>query len=192
MENIILASKSPRRNEILKKFIEFERVSSDINEIKDNDFPAEITVMGLAYEKGIKVASEHENSVVISADTIVEYNGELLGKPKDRREAKQMIEKLSGKTHNVFTAYAIFKISENIKYVDFEKSEVKFYNLSEDDIEKYLDTEEYVDKAGAYGIQGYGSLLVDKINGDFFNIVRLPISKIARDLKRILNINLWW
>jgi len=191
MENIILASKSPRRNEILKKFIEFERVSSDINEIKDNDFPAEITVMGLAYEKGIKVASEHENSVVISADTIVEYNGELLGKPKDRREAKQMIEKLSGKTHNVFTAYAIFKISENIKYVDFEKSEVKFYNLSEDDIEKYLDTEEYVDKAGAYGIQGYGSLLVDKINGDFFNIVRLPISKIARDLKRILNINLW-
>ncbi|MBU5669193.1 septum formation protein Maf [Peptoniphilus sp. MSJ-1] len=191
MEKIILASNSPRRREILGKFIEFEVKTHEINEIKDEEYPPQITVMGLAYEKGISVAEENIDSIVISSDTIVEYDGKLLGKPKDRDEAKDMIKSLSGKTHNVYTAYAIFKISENIKYVDYEKSEVKFYEFSNVDIEKYLDTNEYADKAGAYGIQGYGALLVEKINGDYFNIMGLPIAKLSRDLKRLFGISLW-
>lgn len=191
MEKIILASNSPRRREILKKFIDFEVKTHDINEVKDDDFPPQITVMGLAYEKGIVVAEENIDFVVISSDTIVEYNGKLLGKPKDRDEAREMIKSLSGKIHNVYTAYAIFKISKKIKYVDYEKSEVKFYDLSDKEIERYLDTNEYKDKAGAYGIQGFGALLVEKINGDYFNIMGLPISKLSRDLKRIFGISLW-
>ena len=127
----------------------------------------------------------------MSADTLVELDGKLLGKPKNREDAKIMIESLSGRIHNVYTGYAIFKLSEKIKYVNYQKSSVKFYELSDLEIENYLDTLEYKDKAGAYGIQGKGSLLVEEIRGDYFNIVGLPIGKINRDLIRLFNFNLW-
>ncbi len=192
MEKIILASNSPRRREILGDFIDFEIITREINEVKDDAFSPWTTVMGLAFGKGIEVAKENEDAVVLSADTLVELDGKLLGKPKDRNEARDMIRSLSGKTHNVFTGYAIFKLSKGIKYVDFEKSSVKFYDLSDEEIENYLDTLEYKDKAGAYGIQGKGSLLVEEIRGDFFNIVGLPIGKINRDLIKLFNFNLWW
>lgn len=192
MEKIILASNSPRRREILSNFIDFTVISKEIDEIKDDCFSPWTTVMALAYEKGIEVAKDNVDEVVLSADTLVELDGKLLGKPKNREDAKIMIKSLSGKIHNVYTGYAIFKLSKKIKYVSYEKSSVKFYDLSSDEIEKYLDTLEYKDKAGAYGIQGKGSLLVEKIEGDYFNIVGFPIGKINRDLMRILNLSLWW
>lgn len=191
MEKIILASNSPRRREILSNFIDFTVISKEIDEIKDDCFSPWTTVMALAYEKGIEVAKDNVDEVVLSADTLVELDGKLLGKPKNREDAKIMIKSLSGKIHNVYTGYAIFKLSKKIKYVSYEKSSVKFYDLSSDEIEKYLDTLEYKDKAGAYGIQGKGSLLVEKIEGDYFNIVGFPIGKINRDLMRILNLSLW-
>ena len=191
MEKIILASNSPRRREILGEFIDLDIKTKEINEIKDDSFLPWTTVMGLAFEKGIEVAKDNEDSIVLSADTLVELDGKLLGKPKDREEAKIMIESLSGRSHNVYTGYAIFKLSEKIKYVNYEKSSVKFYKLSDLEIENYLDTLEYKDKAGAYGIQGKGSLLVEEIRGDYFNIVGLPIGKINRDLIRLFNFNLW-
>lgn len=191
MEKIILASNSPRRKEILGEFIDFEIITREINEIKDDTFSPWTTVMGLAFGKGIEVAKENVDSIVLSADTLVELDGKLMGKPKNRDEAREMIKSLSGKIHNVYTAYAIFKLSQGIKYVDYEKSSVKFYDLSHDEIENYLDTLEYEDKAGAYGIQGKGALLVKEIRGDFFNIVGLPIGKINRDLIRLFNFNLW-
>ena len=191
MEKIILASNSPRRREILGEFIDFDIITKEINEIKDDSFSPWTTVMGLAFEKGIEVAKDNEDLIVLSADTLVELDGKLLGKPKNREEAKIMIESLSGRSHNVYTGYAIFKLSEKIKYVNYEKSSVKFYELSDLEIENYLDTLEYKDKAGAYGIQGKGSLLVEKIRGDYFNIVGLPIGKINRDLIRLFNFNLW-
>lgn len=191
MEKIILASNSPRRREILGEFIEFENITREINEVKDETFSPWTTVMGLAFGKGIEVAKENQDAIVLSADTLVEVNGKLMGKPKDRDEARDMIRSLSGKSHNVYTGYAIFKLSQGIKYVDYEKSSVKFYDLSHEEIEDYLDTLEYKDKAGAYGIQGKGSLLVEEIQGDFFNIVGLPIGKINRDLIRLFNFNLW-
>lgn len=192
MEKIILASNSPRRREILSNFIDFTVISKEIDEIKDDCFSPWTTVMALAYEKGIEVAKDNVDEVVLSADTLVELDGKLLGKPKNREDAKIMIKSLSGKIHNVYTGYAIFKLSKKIKYVSYEKSSVKFYDLSSDVIEKYLDTLEYKDKAGAYGIQGKGSLLVEKIEGDYFNIVGFPIGKINRDLMRLLNLSLWW
>lgn len=192
MEKIILASNSPRRREILLNFIDFTVISKEIDEIKDDCFSPWTTVMALAYEKGIEVAKDNVDEVVLSADTLVELDGKLLGKPKNREDAKIMIRSLSGKVHNVYTGYAIFKLSKKIKYVSYEKSSVKFYDLSDDEIEKYLDTLEYKDKAGAYGIQGKGSLLVEKIEGDYFNIVGFPIGKINRDLMRLLNLSLWW
>lgn len=191
MEKIILASNSPRRREILSNFIDFTVISKEIDEIKDDCFSPWTTVMALAYEKGIEVAKDNVDEVVLSADTLVELDGKLLGKPKNREDAKIMIKSLSGKVHNVYTGYAIFKLSKKIKYVSYEKSSVKFYDLSSDEIEKYLDTLEYKDKAGAYGIQGKGSLLVEKIEGDYFNIVGFPIGKINRDLMRLLNLSLW-
>ena len=192
MEKIILASNSPRRREILSNFIDFTVISKEIDEVKDDCFSPRTTVMALAYEKGIEVAKDNVDEVVLSADTLVELDGKLLGKPKNREDAKIMIRSLSGKVHNVYTGYAIFKLSKKIKYVSYEKSSVKFYDLSDDEIEKYLDTLEYKDKAGAYGIQGKGSLLVEKIEGDYFNIVGFPIGKINRDLMRLLNLSLWW
>ncbi|MBM7549491.1 nucleoside triphosphate pyrophosphatase [Peptoniphilus gorbachii] len=191
MEKIILASNSPRRREILSKFIDFTVISKEIDEIKDDCFSPWTTVMALAYEKGIEVAKDNVDEVVLSADTLVELDGKLLGKPKNREDAKIMIKSLSGKIHNVYTGYAIFKLSKKIKYVSYDKSSVKFYDLSDDEIEKYLDTLEYKDKAGAYGIQGKGCLLVENIEGDYFNIVGFPIGKINRDLMRLLNLSLW-
>ena len=191
MEKIILASNSPRRGEILSNFIDFIVIPKEIDEIKDDCFSPWTTVMALAYEKGIEVAKDNVDEVVLSADTLVELDGKLLGKPKNREDAKIMIKSLSGKIHNVYTGYAIFKLSKKIKYVSYEKSSVKFYDLSSDEIEKYLDTLEYKDKAGAYGIQDKGSLLVEKIEGDYFNIVGFPIGKINRDLMRLLNLSLW-
>lgn len=191
MEKIILASNSPRRREILGEFIDFEIITREINEIKDDSFSPWTNVMGLAFGKGIEVAKENVDSIVLSADTLVELDGKLMGKPKNRDEAREMIKSLSGKVHNVYTAYAIFKLSQGIKYVDYEKSSVKFYELSDEEVENYLDTLEYEDKAGAYGIQGKGALLVEEIRGDFFNIVGLPIGKINRDLIRLFNFNLW-
>ncbi|MGF0095493.1 nucleoside triphosphate pyrophosphatase [Peptoniphilus sp. SGI.035] len=191
MEKIILASNSPRRREILSNFIDFDVISKEINEVKDDSFSPCITVTALAFEKGIEVAKEHIDKIILSADTLVELNGLLLGKPKNREEAREMIKSLSGKTHAVYTGYGIFKLSEKIKYVSYEKSNVKFYDLSDDEIEKYLDTLEYKDKAGAYGIQGKGSLLVEKIEGDYYNIVGFPIGMINRDLIKLFNFSLW-
>ena len=192
MEKIILASNSPRRREILGNFIDFNVISKETQEIKDDSFLPWTTVTALAFEKGIEVAKDYEDKIVLSADTLVELDGKLLGKPKNREDARVMIRSLSGKTHNVYTGYAIFKLSQKIKYVSYDKSSVKFYDLSDDEIEKYLDTDEYKDKAGAYGIQGKGSLLVEKIEGDFFNIVGFPIGKINRDLMKLFDFSLWW
>lgn len=192
MEKVILASNSPRRREILENFIDFKIVTKEILENKDNFFKPETTVMSLAFEKGIEVAKDYEDNIIISADTLVELDGKLFGKPESREDAKSMIKMLSGRIHSVYTGYSIFKKSKNIKYVSYDKSFVKFYDLSDDEIEKYLDTEEYKDKAGAYGIQGKGSLLVEKIDGDYFNIVGLPIGKINRDLIKLFDFCLWW
>lgn len=190
MKKIILASNSPRRREILGKFINFEAVTAEVEE--DNDFykSPQTLVMALAFEKANSVAAKHEDAIVIGADTVVEIEGEILGKPKSRDDAKRMMERLSGKPHKVITGFAIIDLSSDKKYMDYEVTEVTFKDISADEIENYLNKAEYMDKAGAYGIQGDAALFVDKIKGDYLNIVGFPISKIYTVLKDKFDLSL--
>ena len=190
--NIILASASPRRREILENTnVKFDVISSSIEElVLEGESPCQM-VMRLAFEKGIDIASKRKSDLVISADTIVVLDNTVLGKPKDEEEAKLMITNLSGRTHQVITGISLINLENDKKVIDYVISNVKFKNLSEDDINDYIRTKESLDKAGAYGIQGYGALLVEEIKGDYFNIVGLPISKLSDLLKIHFNINLF-
>ena len=190
---IILASKSPRRREILENTkVRFSIKESQIDEtIKLNESPKD-TVKRLAYEKAYDVAQKNKDKLVIGADTIVALDNEVLGKPKDKEEAYQMIKKLSNKTHKVTTGISLINISHGMVVNDYVVSLVTFKDLSEDSIKDYINTNESLDKAGAYGIQGYGALLVDNIQGDYFNIVGLPISKLSDLLKDHFDMNLFY
>ena len=190
MKKVILASNSPRRREILGKFINFEAVTTEVKE--DNDFykSPDTLVMALAFEKANSVAVKHEDAIVIGADTIVEIEGEILGKPKSREDAKRMMEKLRGKSHKVITGFSIIDLSSDKKYMDYEVTEVVFKDLSDEEIEAYLNKAEYMDKAGAYGIQDEAALFVEKIEGDYLNIVGFPISKIYTVLKDNFDLSL--
>ena len=191
--NIILASASPRRKEILENAnVKFDVVKSTINEvILDQELPSQV-VMRLAFEKCMDIASKNENDLVIGADTIVVLDDIILGKPKDKEDAMSMIKKLSGKTHQVITGISLINLSVNKKIIDYVVSNVKFKDLSEEDIKDYIQTNESLDKAGAYGIQGYGAILVEEIQGDYFNIVGLPISRLSDLLKKHFSINLFY
>lgn len=190
MKKVILASNSPRRREILGKFINFEAVTAEVKE--DNDFykSPETLVMALAFEKANSVAVKYEDAIVIGADTVVEIEGEILGKPKSREGAKRMMEKLRGKSHKVITGFSIIDFSSDKKYMDYEVAEVVFKDLSDEEIEAYLNKAEYMDKAGAYGIQEEAALFVEKIEGDYLNIVGFPISKIYTVLKDNFDLSL--
>lgn len=191
--NIILASASPRRKEILENTnTKFEIIKSEIDEvILENELPSQV-VMRLAFEKSIDIALKHPDSLVIGADTVVVLNNNILGKPKDSSDAFNMIKQLSGKTHQVITGISLINLNANQKISDYVVSNVKFKNLSEEDIKDYIQTNESLDKAGAYGIQGFGAMLVEEIQGDYFNIVGLPISRLSDLLKKHFNINLFY
>lgn len=191
MKKIVLASSSPRRKEILERFgVDFEIMTSDSEEKFDsNEEPSEI-VKSLAIQKCEDVSKRcSDNSIVIAADTIVYYK-EVLGKPKNREDAFNMIRKLSGNTHIVMTGVSIIDVESGKAIVDYEMTEVKFRILSDEKIIKYLDTKEYKDKAGAYGIQGYGEILVESIEGSFSNVVGLPIAKLDSLLEENFNLSL--
>jgi septum formation protein len=187
---IILASASPRRIELLKQFkIEFESIPSHIEEtVRLDENPSQI-VMGLAYEKALEVAKQYPDQLIIASDTIVYYQ-KVLGKPNSYEEAKSMLEHLSGSTHSVYTGIALIHLESSRKVIGYEKTEVTFRVLSEREITSYLDTGEPFDKAGAYGIQGYGALLVSHITGDFYNVMGLPLSKLNTMLSRNFGIEL--
>ncbi len=185
MKKIILASCSPRRSEILKRFnIEFEIKPSSVDEdFTEGEDPKDVVEM-LALRKCRDVANRSQNGeIVIAADTIVVYSDKILGKPVDKSDARKMIHSLSGKSHQVITGIAIIDVETGIESVDCQVTDVLFRHLTDDKIERYLNTEEYVDKAGAYGIQGYGEVLVKSINGSFSNVVGLPISKLDEMLE---------
>lgn len=190
---IILASASPRRKEILQNTkLKFEIQKSNIDEVVlENESPLNMVVR-LAHEKAFDVAQKNREKLVIGADTIVVLDDEVLGKPKDKNEAYQMIKKLSNKTHKVITGISLINLKQGIVVNDYVISLVTFKDLSEDSIKDYINTNESLDKAGAYGIQGYGALLVDNIQGDYFNIVGLPISKLSDLLKDHFDINLFY
>lgn len=190
--NIILASASPRRKEILENVnVKFTVVASDIDEvILENEPPKEL-VKRLAFEKCMDIARKNKDALVIGADTIVVLNNHILGKPNNEEDAYNMVKLLSGKKHQVITGISLINLRSDKKVIDYVVSEVTFKDLSEETIRDYINTKESLDKAGAYGIQGYGGLLVENINGDYFNIVGLPISRISDLLREYFDVNLF-
>ncbi|MBE6742073.1 MAG: septum formation protein Maf [Ruminococcaceae bacterium] len=176
---LILASKSPRRRELMK-FItdDFIVKTADVDEtLPENIAPADAVL----YLSKIKAQPfRNENDIVIGADTVVAIDGIILGKPADENDAKNMLKRLSNRVHSVFTGVTIIKGEREESF--FVETKVKFYNLSDEMIESYIKTREPFDKAGAYGIQGYGCLLVESIEGDYFNVVGLPVSKLNQSL----------
>lgn len=181
---IILASNSPRRREILSQLgVEYEIKPSDYDEKEEESDPYKM-VMLLAHNKARSIAKGmKEEALVIGADTIV-YKDEIMGKPKDRADAAAMLTRLSGTTHSVITGISVIKTPEMITVTDYEETLVKFKVLSQDEIKAYVDSGETADKAGAYAIQGLGSLLVEKIDGCYFNVVGLPVYKLSTILEK--------
>ena len=178
---IILASNSPRRKELLLRHnIAFDIIPSDVIELVDNNLSPVENVMNLAKQKALDVYNKSQEEVILAADTIVVYNNEILGKPKDEMDAFRMLRLLSGKTHEVITGVA-FVINGKIDTY-YEISKVTFKKLTEEEILEYIKTKEPMDKAGSYAIQGIGSKLVDSYEGDFDNIVGLPMKLVLKVL----------
>lgn len=190
MKKIILGSGSPRRKELLSQIgVPFEVRVSEKEEIYTQTIPKEI-VKELALMKAENVASEipAKNTIVIGADTVVVHQDQILGKPKDEQDAFRMIQSLQGDVHQVYTGVAILDFDE-----DGEKTVIShavetrvFVNpMSEEEIWKYVQSKEPMDKAGAYGIQGKFSAFIEKIEGDYFNVVGLPVSYVYQMLKQL-------
>ncbi len=183
----ILASQSPRRREILEMIgLKFQIHKSDYQE---NDIPnisPTILVKTHAIEKALDIAKHYSQEIIIGADTIVVIDNEILEKPKDINDARQMLKKLSGKTHKVMTGFAIIN-SKNQKYLySVNTTEVTFNFLKEEIIDHYLQNYQYADKAGSYAIQDYSSIFVKKINGCFYNVVGFPIAEFYKIMEEDL------
>lgn len=185
MERLILASGSPRRKEILGLFDRpFEIITSDIEEPVNEADPPEVTVMALALEKAMDIASRIETgAIVIGADTLVYCDG-YMGKPQDDEDAKQMLGRLQGREHEVYTGVAIVRAGTDHKVVDVVCTKVKMKALSEHQIQCYINSREPMGKAGAYAIQGKGTLLIEGIQGDYFNVVGLPVQRLGELLEQ--------
>ena len=175
---LVLASKSPRRSEILKNagYDFMVRVADADETIPDGTKPEDAVVF-LAARKAVAV-DRADDETVLGADTIVVLDDKILGKPKDREDAYNMLKSLSGRVHSVFTGVCIIENGKSMTFA--EETQVEFLPLSDEDIYKYIDTNDCYDKAGAYGIQGYASKFIRRINGDYFNVVGLPISAIFK------------
>ena len=190
---LVLASNSIRRREILERTgIDFSLDAADIDENLGIDDPEEL-VRELSYRKAASVAPKHRGKAVLGADTIVVLGKDILGKPKDEEDAFQMLSKLSGNTHKVYTGVTILKLQDKEPPVPEElrdtfccMSEVTMYELEPELIRSYIATGEPMDKAGSYGIQDIGAILIKEIRGSYHNVVGLPIGEVWRHLKEFL------
>jgi len=195
MNKIILASQSPRRKEILEQIgIEFECFPSDVEEKTNADNPSDAAKC-LAIIKARDIAEKRSEEIILAADTIVEYNNIILGKPKDKHDAANMLNLLSGNKHTVHTGVciivprkyrdkaAINGITSEISFVCH--TDVYMNDITKEEIAAYIDSGEPMDKAGSYGIQGKAAAFIQKIDGDYFNVVGLPVSEVYKVLKKI-------
>ena len=208
MSRIILASASPRRKELLEQIgLEFEICPAKGEEVITKTIPQEV-VMELSKQKAEEVAclvtTYNENHkeittpsdiLIIGADTVVAYDGQILGKPKDEEDAKRMLSMLSGNTHSVYTGVTLCLIDKSGRVgeiVFYEKTDVTMFSITQEEIERYVATGEPMDKAGSYAIQGKSAIFIEKIEGDYNNVVGLPITRIYQKLKSIgIDIYLW-
>ena len=196
-EHIILASASPRRRELLSSMgLEYKVVVSDADEsaVSAEGVSPDIYVQELALIKAAAAAKQvmkDRRAVIISADTIVVNDGKILGKPEDAQEAFDMLSSLSGHGHKVYTGCCVMRIRDGKTVCRSIATDVYFKELSEDKIWRYIATGEPADKAGAYGIQGLGGMLVERIDGDYQNVVGLSVSALADTLEKDFDIEIF-
>lgn len=186
MYKYILASASPRRKELFEFIADkFDCISPDVEEIVPDNIPTYQSVEYLAKIKANFIAKDYSDTIVVGADTAVFADGKMLGKPKDKQDAFNMLKLLSGKTHLVITGCCVCIDDKEICFS--EQTEVTFFELTDQEINDYIATNEPNDKAGAYGIQGKGRMLVKGINGDFYNVMGLPVARLNREIKKFFN-----
>lgn len=196
MNKIVLASASPRRRELLRQIgLEFEVISSNIEEKSKSLIPSQM-VMELSEGKAMdiyeKLSEETKTSVwVVGADTIVAFEDQIMGKPENRKCAVEMLSRLQGNTHQVYTGVTLIGKSEKenkpFKVSFYEKTDVTMYPMSREEIAAYVDTGEPMDKAGAYGIQGRCAAFIKEIRGDYNNVVGLPVGRLYQEMKKCLS-----
>lgn len=185
MKTIVLASSSPRRKELLEKTgLKFIVDSAGGGESLDSKLAPRELAKYLSGEKARAAAIKYPSSLIIAADTFGVLGGKLLGKPADERQAVEMLKMMSGRKHTVITGFTVLDASSGRSVTEVVETGVQFHALSEDEINAYVRSGEPLDKAGAYAIQGLGALLVDKIDGDYYNVVGLPLAALAKALKK--------
>lgn len=194
MKKLILGSQSPRRRELLENAgIDFEIITSDDEEVIDDRLDFSDMVKAVAEQKNAAVRRNEkcpEEAVVLTADTMVVCGDKIMGKPKSAENAFEMLGILSENTHYVLTGYCITDKKSGKTISGTEKTKVKFRKIEDEEIRSYIATGEPFDKAGAYGIQLRGSMFVDSIEGDYFNIVGLPVCKVCKLLKEDFGIRI--
>jgi len=187
MRRIILASASPRRKELLKQLIgeKFLVYPSSYEEPPQPGLNPEEVLLKHSVEKARDVAKHFNSGIVISADTSVIYNGEILGKPGSPENAEKMLEKVSGREIQVITGLTVLDLDSMQEISEFESTNVWMAKISKEQISAYVRTGEPLDKAGAFAAQGKGAVLVEKVDGDFFNVVGLPLFRLGKILERL-------
>ena len=179
---MILASQSPRRRELLALITEdFKVIPAKGEEMLPDGISPKDAVILLSQQKAAEIYKEYKKETIIASDTVVAIDGKILGKPKDKADAAEMLRLLSGRRHSVFTGVCIISADGSEKSFA-EETNVEFWELSEQLIEQYVASGEPMDKAGAYGIQGAGALLVKCIDGDYYNVMGLPVGRLYREL----------
>ena len=191
MKRIILASSSPRRKELLEKIgLKFEVDASDCAEEIDPALGPDELVHRISLAKAKSVTSRHKDTIIIAADTIGVIGKKLLGKPHTADEARKMLAQISGKSHEVITGFTVLDTASNKVFSGTVNTKVYIKKLTGQEIAAYVRTGEPLDKAGAYGIQGLGAVIVEKIEGDYYNVMGLPLNALTNALKEF-GVNVW-
>lgn len=188
MVRIILASASPRRQQLLNQIgVPFEVLASNIDEDIDSEISPYAWVKGISSKKAAAIAKDiNEEAVIIAADTIVTDLGRILEKPADAEDAKRMLRSLQGRTHTVYTGMTLIFVDKDGKREEnnyVSATDVTMSNLTDEEIDKYISTGECYDKAGAYAVQGLGSLFIEGVSGDYYTVVGLPLNLLHKALK---------
>jgi septum formation protein len=185
---VYLASHSPRRRKLLKQInIKFKSFKVDVIESIDKGEKPIHNVKRLAIEKMLKAKEKIKSGIIITADTIVVLDNKVIGKPKNKKDAKTILKKLNDKMHIVYTGFAIYNSETDTIITDYEKTFVTFRKISDEEINEYISSGSPMDKAGAYGIQDdFGAVFIEKINGCYYNVVGLPLTKVYQVLTKII------
>jgi septum formation protein len=184
MKKIILASASPRRKELLEKIgLKFEVEPSDYAEDMPSGLSPGELAKTISLGKAKAVATRHKNTIVIAADTFIVFRGKIMGKPGTEAEARKMLTRLRGKPHSVITGFTVMDADSGKVLTESVETIVHIKNLTPEEVDAYVKSKEPLDKAGAYAIQRLGAVIVARIEGDYFNVMGLPLSALAEALK---------